>query len=187
MSDVYSFGVVLLELLTGKRSIDGTRPGREQSLAEWARPLLKDSNKLDRIMDPRLEGQFSSEGAQKAAALAYKCLSHHPKPRPKMSYVVEILESLQGFDDTFARPFVYIVPNENGSNKSFGEKNGVKSEGEKDANEENGHHNHKHRQRRGWRHRIKLPLSLVAYSDSGLYENFGNGLNSPGNHKKEEE
>lgn len=179
MSDVYSFGVVLLELLTGKRSMDNTRPGREQSLVEWARPLLKDASKLDRIMDPRLEGQYSTKGAQKAAALAYKCLSHHPKPRPMMSHVVEVLESLQGFDETFIQPFVYIVPTENGSSESLSREAGVKSEGEKDATNENGCHNHRHHQRFGWRQRIKLPFSPVSYSDPVLYKNYGNGLNSP--------
>ncbi|KAJ9168146.1 hypothetical protein P3X46_019705 [Hevea brasiliensis] len=186
MSDVYSFGVVLLELLTGKRSMDENRPGREQSLVEWVRPLLKDPNKLDRTIDPRLEGQFSTSGALKAAALAYKCLSHHPKTRPTMSCVVQVLESLQNFDDAFVEPFVYIVPNENGSKKCFGMEEGVKSEGEKDASEENEHHKTRHHHRRGWRHRIKLPLSRVAYSDSALYENIGNGFSSPYTPRREE-
>ena len=34
-SDVYSFGVVLLELITGRRAIDNTRPTREQNLVSW--------------------------------------------------------------------------------------------------------------------------------------------------------
>lgn len=34
-SDVYSFGVVLMELITGKRSIDTTRPIEEQNLVTW--------------------------------------------------------------------------------------------------------------------------------------------------------
>ncbi|MFQ6644742.1 hypothetical protein Gotur_018943, partial [Gossypium turneri] len=61
MSDVFSFGVVLLELLTGRRSVDKSRPAREKNLVEWARPSLKDPYKLDAIMDPRLEGQYSTE------------------------------------------------------------------------------------------------------------------------------
>ncbi|KAL5783543.1 hypothetical protein ACOSP7_008572 [Xanthoceras sorbifolium] len=168
MSDVFSFGVVLLELLTGKRSMDSTRPGREQSLVEWARPLLRDYSKnLDRLMDPRLEGQYSTKGAQKAAALAYKCLSHQPKPRPTMSEVVKVLESLQGFEDAFLKPFVYVVPDENDNSKErFGTEKGSKKEESTDKNH-------------GRRHRIKLPTSLVAYSDSVLYKKFRHGLNSP--------
>lgn len=34
-SDVYSFGVVLLELITGRRAIDTTRPYQEQNLVSW--------------------------------------------------------------------------------------------------------------------------------------------------------
>lgn len=34
-SDVYSFGVVLLELITGRRAIDTTRPPEEQNLVTW--------------------------------------------------------------------------------------------------------------------------------------------------------
>lgn len=177
MSDVYSFGVVLLELLTGKRSMEGNcPPGRAQSLVEWARPLLKDSTKLERIIDVKLEGQYSIKEVQQASALAYKCLSHHPKARPAMSCVVKILELLQGFDDTFTAPFVYIVPNENVGRKCCRMKDGVKSD---EGNGEN-------RQRRGWRHRIKLPLPIVAHSDFRVYQNLDNALNSSSNVKKEE-
>ncbi|CAL5420486.1 unnamed protein product [Camellia sinensis] len=94
-SDVYSFGVVLLELLTGRKSVDKTRPSREQSLVDWARPKLNDKRKLLQIIDPRLENQYSVRAAQKACSLAYYCLSQNPKARPLMSDVVETLEPLQ--------------------------------------------------------------------------------------------
>jgi len=94
-SDVYSFGVVLLELLTGRRSVDKTRPAKEQSLVDWARPKLTDKRKLLQIIDPRLDGQYSVRAAHKACSLAYYCLSQNPKARPLMSDVVETLEPLQ--------------------------------------------------------------------------------------------
>ncbi|KAK6941290.1 Serine-threonine/tyrosine-protein kinase, catalytic domain [Dillenia turbinata] len=118
MSDVYSFGVVLLELITGRRSVDKTRPSKEQNLAEYARPMLKDPRKLAKIMDPRLEGQYSETGAQKAAALAYQCLSYRPKQRPNMTTVVNILEPLKDFNDIPIEPFVYILPVESESPKN---------------------------------------------------------------------
>lgn len=109
MSDVYSFGVVLLELLTGKRCMDKIRPRREHCLVEWARPLLKDPRKMDTIMDSRLEGQYSVQGAKITTMLAYQCLSHNPKSRPTMSSVVKTLEPLMEMNDIPSH-FVYVVP-----------------------------------------------------------------------------
>ncbi|CAD6258624.1 unnamed protein product [Miscanthus lutarioriparius] len=95
-SDVYSFGVVLLELLTGRKSIDKSRPSREQSLVDWALPKLNDKRRLLQIIDPKLEGQYSVRAAHKACSLAFYCLSHNPKARPLTSDIVETLEPLQG-------------------------------------------------------------------------------------------
>lgn len=35
MSDVYSFGVVFLEIITGRRAIDTSKPSSEQNLVDW--------------------------------------------------------------------------------------------------------------------------------------------------------
>ncbi|KAL5836248.1 hypothetical protein ACOSQ4_015745 [Xanthoceras sorbifolium] len=93
-SDVYGFGVVILEMLLGRRAVDKSRPSREHNLVEWARPLLNHNKKLLKILDPRLEGQYSVRTAMKVANLAYQCLSQNPKGRPLMSQVVELLETI---------------------------------------------------------------------------------------------
>lgn len=109
-SDVYSFGVVLLELLTGRRSVDKKRTSREQNLVDWARPMLNDARKLGRIMDPRLEDQYSETGARKAAALAYQCLSYRPKNRPCINNVVSVLQDIKDYkDDIPIGTFTYTV------------------------------------------------------------------------------
>lgn len=92
---MYGFGVVLLEMLIGRRALDKSRPSREHNLVEWARPLLNHNKKLLRILDPKMEGQYSTKTATKVAQLAYQCLSQNPKGRPLMSQVVEILENFQ--------------------------------------------------------------------------------------------
>ncbi|KAJ9707643.1 hypothetical protein PVL29_002606 [Vitis rotundifolia] len=98
-SDVYSFGVVLLELLTGRRSMDKSRPKNEQNLVDWAKPYLTSSRRLRYIMDPRLAGQYSVKGAKEIAHLALQCISSNPKDRPRMPGVVETLEGLQHLRD----------------------------------------------------------------------------------------
>ncbi|KAK8302016.1 hypothetical protein V6Z11_D04G058800 [Gossypium hirsutum] len=98
-SDVYSFGVVLLEMLTGRRSMDKNRPNGEHNLVEWARPYLAERRRFYRLIDPRLEGHFSIKGAQRAIQLAAHCLSRDPKARPLMSGVVETLKPLPNLKD----------------------------------------------------------------------------------------
>ncbi|XP_030538415.1 serine/threonine-protein kinase RIPK-like [Rhodamnia argentea] len=176
LSDVYSFGVVLLELLTGRKSVDKSRPHREQNLAEWARPMLNDPKKLARVMDPRLEGQYSESGARKAAALAYRCLSHRPKMRPTMSTVVKTLEPLKDFDDIPIGPFVYTVPMEIDPLQ--------KEEGkEKEGKRRNGHRHRSHQLRHGHKHHhqdVRSPNKSPVHSDSAHSgHNHRNGLNYP--------
>lgn len=94
-SDVYSYGVVLLELLTGRKSLEKSRPPREQNLTDWALPMLKEKKKLLNLVDPRLEGDYPVKAFQKGAMLAYHCLNRNPKARPLMRDIVDSLEPLQ--------------------------------------------------------------------------------------------
>ncbi|GJX01933.1 probable serine/threonine-protein kinase PBL8 [Tanacetum coccineum] len=87
---------VSFRVVTGRRSVDKTRPTKEQSLVDWARPKLKDKKKWLLSSDPRLEDQYSIRAAQKACSLAYYCLSNNHKARPLMTDIVETLEPFQG-------------------------------------------------------------------------------------------
>ncbi|XAR70577.1 Non-specific serine/threonine protein kinase [Bertholletia excelsa] len=91
-SDVYSFGVVLYEILTGRRTIERSRPTVEQKLLEWVKQFPADSRKFFMIMDPRLRNQYSLNAARKIAKLADSCLHKNPKERPTMTQVVEALK-----------------------------------------------------------------------------------------------
>ncbi|KAL8153529.1 hypothetical protein V2J09_011289 [Rumex salicifolius] len=94
MSDVYSFGAVLLELLIGRRVLEKGRSNREHNLVEVCRPALNNSKKLSRILDLRIDGQYSNKAMIRVANLAYQCLSSNPKVRPAMRQVVQILETI---------------------------------------------------------------------------------------------
>ncbi|KAI3797223.1 hypothetical protein L1987_32478 [Smallanthus sonchifolius] len=93
-SDVYGFGVVLLEMITGLRVLDTNRPSSEHNLVDWARPSLADKRKLRKIIDPRLENDYPSKGAAKAAELILNCLESDPKNRPSMEEVLFRLQEI---------------------------------------------------------------------------------------------
>uniref|UniRef100_M4EHW6 non-specific serine/threonine protein kinase n=1 Tax=Brassica campestris TaxID=3711 RepID=M4EHW6_BRACM len=93
-SDVYSFGVVLLEVISGRRTIDGDRPTEEQNLISWAEPLLKDRRMFTRIVDPNLKGNYPLKGLHQALAIATMCLQEEAETRPFMGDVVTALEFL---------------------------------------------------------------------------------------------
>ncbi|CAA2955273.1 probable receptor kinase At5g15080 [Olea europaea subsp. europaea] len=128
-SDVYSFGVVLLEMLTGRRSMDKNRPNGEHNLVEWARPHLGERKRFYRLMDPRLEGHFSIKGAQKAAQLAARCLSRDPKARPLMSEVVEALKPLPSLKDMASLSYYFQTVQTERVGLSPNGKNGLRTQG----------------------------------------------------------
>lgn len=107
-SDVYGFGIVLVEMLTGLRALDTTRPAAQQNLSDWVKPYLYDRRKLKNIMDSRLEGRYPSKAAVQIAQLALTCLGPEPKSRPSMKEVLEKLEQLDAINE---RPKVPRVHN----------------------------------------------------------------------------
>lgn len=87
-------------MLSGRRALDKNRPVGEHNLVEWAKPYLNDKHKVFRVMDARLEGQYSTKSARKVGLVAYQCLCTEAKFRPNMSDVVETLEELPDINDT---------------------------------------------------------------------------------------
>ncbi|GER39253.1 protein kinase superfamily protein [Striga asiatica] len=93
-SDVYSFGVVFLEMITGRRVIDNTKPSEEQNLIEWAQPLFKDKKKFHMMADPLLGRNYPEKALYQALAIAAMCLQEEADTRPLITDVVTALQFL---------------------------------------------------------------------------------------------
>ncbi|KAG5512847.1 hypothetical protein RHGRI_038674 [Rhododendron griersonianum] len=68
-SDVYAFGVVLLEVLCGRPAIDTRLDEKQINLVNWAKINIK-KGKLDRIIDPSLNGDITPHSLEYFAELA---------------------------------------------------------------------------------------------------------------------
>ncbi|KAJ7558413.1 hypothetical protein O6H91_04G038100 [Diphasiastrum complanatum] len=90
-SDVFSFGVLMLELITGRKALDSSRPRSEQSLVRWATPQLHDLDALANMVDPSLNGMYPAKALWRCAEIVSSCVQIEPDSRPSMSEIVQSL------------------------------------------------------------------------------------------------
>ena len=91
---MYDFGAVLLELITGLRIYDPTRPAGKRYLMHWVKPYLNDEKIVPQIVDTGLRGKYPCNEAYEVAKICLQCRSEEPSLRPKMCEVVGVLEKL---------------------------------------------------------------------------------------------
>ncbi|KAL1212391.1 putative LRR receptor-like serine/threonine-protein kinase [Cardamine amara subsp. amara] len=106
-SDVYSFGVVLLEIVTNQPVINKTR--ERPHINEWVGFMLTKGD-IRSIVDPKLMGDYDTNGAWKVVELGLGCVNPSSNQRPTMAHVVmELNECValenarkQGSDEMFS-------------------------------------------------------------------------------------
>uniref|UniRef100_A0A453F8Z2 Protein kinase domain-containing protein n=1 Tax=Aegilops tauschii subsp. strangulata TaxID=200361 RepID=A0A453F8Z2_AEGTS len=91
-SDVYSYGVVLLELLTGRKPVDMSRPPGQENLVTWACPFLTNRDGLETLIDASLASSIPLDSIAKVAAIASMCVQPEVDQRPFMGEVVQALK-----------------------------------------------------------------------------------------------
>ncbi|XP_058082319.1 receptor-like serine/threonine-protein kinase ALE2 isoform X2 [Magnolia sinica] len=94
-SDVYSYGVVLLELLTGRKPVDMSQPSGQENLVTWARPILRDKDRLEELADPKLGCKYPKDDFVRVCTIAAACVALEASQRPTMGEVVQSLKMVQ--------------------------------------------------------------------------------------------
>ncbi|XXG79088.1 hypothetical protein AAC387_Pa09g0235 [Persea americana] len=94
-SDVYSYGVVLLELLTGRKPVDMSQPTGQENLVTWARPILRDRDRLEELADAKLAARYPKDDFLRVCTIAAACVAPEASQRPTMSEVVQSLKMVQ--------------------------------------------------------------------------------------------
>nr|GEY79069.1 leucine-rich repeat protein kinase family protein [Tanacetum cinerariifolium] len=90
-SDVYSFGVIMLELITGRKAFDSSKPRGKQYLVRWAISRLHDIEELSGMVDPSIRAAISSKALSRFADIISLCVQPEPEFRPPMSEIVQSL------------------------------------------------------------------------------------------------
>ncbi|KAK4393660.1 Proline-rich receptor-like protein kinase PERK5 [Sesamum angolense] len=93
---------MLLELITGRRPVDPTNRTMEDSLVDWARPVItkamEDGN-YSKLVDPRLEDNYVPQEMARMVACASASIRHSARRRPRMSQIVRALEGDSSLED----------------------------------------------------------------------------------------
>lgn len=94
-ADVFSFGVMLMELLTGRKALDETRPEENMHLVTWFRRLIGNKGAVFDAADPVIEvNDETSQSILIVAELAGHCTARDLHNRPDMSHAVNVLSPL---------------------------------------------------------------------------------------------
>ncbi|KAK3141289.1 hypothetical protein QOZ80_4BG0331920 [Eleusine coracana subsp. coracana] len=98
-TDVFAFGVFLLELISGRKPVDGSH----KSLIAWAKPYLTDGV-VQGLVDPRLGDGYDATQLRRLMFVASLCVRAAAAWRPTMTQVLELLESGEISQDQWQMP-----------------------------------------------------------------------------------
>lgn len=86
-TDVFGYGVLILEVMCGRRPIEGGKP----PLVEWVWQHFR-RGELVNVMDGRVRESVDAEEVERVLQLGLLCAHPDPKARPTMRQVVKLFE-----------------------------------------------------------------------------------------------
>ncbi|KAK7824336.1 putative leucine-rich repeat receptor-like serine/threonine-protein kinase [Quercus suber] len=96
-----NFGIVLFELITGRPAII-IGPEENTHILDWVYPIIEQGD-IQKIVDPRLKGEFHANSAWKATKIALSCVQRASIQMSDMSEVSVELKECLALEMTHAR------------------------------------------------------------------------------------
>ncbi|RRT65389.1 hypothetical protein B296_00032681 [Ensete ventricosum] len=89
-TDVFAFGVFLLEIISGRKPVDGSH----RSLLSWVNvgQCSYDDGSLQMLVDPRLGDDYEMEQLKRLSFAASLCIRPTAALRPSMTEMLELME-----------------------------------------------------------------------------------------------
>ncbi|XP_043714965.1 proline-rich receptor-like protein kinase PERK1 [Telopea speciosissima] len=91
-SDDFAFGVLLLELITGRRAMEDSKIIEEESLIDWAKPLLSraiEYGHYEGLVDPKLQNEYELQQMALIVACADPIIKRSSISRPSIEQWVD--------------------------------------------------------------------------------------------------
>ncbi|PKA49445.1 putative receptor-like serine/threonine-protein kinase [Apostasia shenzhenica] len=85
-TDVFAFGVFLLEIISGRKPVDGSH----KSLLSWAKPYLNEGE-IESLVDQRLQNDYDINQLKRLTFIASLCIRASAACRPSMNEVLDLI------------------------------------------------------------------------------------------------
>ncbi|KAF6173335.1 hypothetical protein GIB67_027030 [Kingdonia uniflora] len=109
-ADIYSYGVVLLEVVSGRKNLDYSRPMSDVHLLKLLERKVEEDRLLDIIDFESEDLQCHEEEIVRMIKLGIWCLNVDHTKRPSMSTVVKVLEGCMELETDFGYKFSDVIP-----------------------------------------------------------------------------
>uniref|UniRef100_A0A3Q7FGF4 non-specific serine/threonine protein kinase n=1 Tax=Solanum lycopersicum TaxID=4081 RepID=A0A3Q7FGF4_SOLLC len=90
-SDVYNFGILIMEIVSGKPSIEYTSTEDEECLIDWMKSMVE-RQQYDQIVDPKIAERPNMKEVKIFLLIALRCVDPDVNNRPKMGEVIHMLQ-----------------------------------------------------------------------------------------------
>ncbi|CAL9235032.1 unnamed protein product [Arabidopsis halleri] len=89
--DVYSFGTLIMELVSGRVSVDQSSPHVRVHLVDWIKEMVANHMIVD-VLDPSLPEFPTIKELKRIVLIALRCVDPEVEERPKMGDVIHMLQ-----------------------------------------------------------------------------------------------